>query len=70
MPARRRAHRQLKLDSSHWRRDGRPKVRYPSRAEALFAADERRAESRVSLSVYECPYCKGWHMGSRSDHSD
>jgi hypothetical protein len=65
----RRAHRPLRLDSSHWRRDGAPKVRYDSRAEALSAADERSAEAESPLSVYHCPYCRGWHMGSRAEPS-
>jgi hypothetical protein len=56
----------MALDSSHWRRDGQPKVRYGTRGEALNAAEERGAESRTRLSVYACPYCKGWHMGGRS----
>ena len=63
----RRAHRALRLDSTHWRRDGEPKVRFESRAEALGAAAERSAEADTTLGVYHCPYCRGWHMGSRSD---
>jgi hypothetical protein len=65
----RRAHRPLRLDSSHWRQDGEPKVRYGSRGEALDAAAERSAEAETTLSVYLCPYCRGWHMGSRTDES-
>jgi hypothetical protein len=65
MPRRRPPHRELALDSSHWRRDGQPKVRYDTRADAIFAADERSAESGAELNVYLCPYCGGWHMGSR-----
>src|ERR1039458_932447 len=34
---RRRVHRELALDSSHWRRDGQPKVRYATQGEALSA---------------------------------
>jgi hypothetical protein len=66
MPRRRTKHRELALDSSHWRRDGQPKVRYGSQGEALGAAEERGAEAGTKLSVYQCPYCNGWHMGSRS----
>ena len=62
MPAR-RAHRPLALGSSHWREDGQPKVRYPSRHEAGAAASVRSMDSGVELGVYECPYCRGWHMG-------
>ncbi|MDA8310065.1 MAG: hypothetical protein M0Z46_05540 [Actinomycetota bacterium] len=65
MPAR-RAHRPLALGSSHWREDGQPKVRYPSRSDALTAADERARESGTELGVYECAFCGGWHMGRRS----
>ena len=67
MPPRRSTHRELALDSSHWRKDGRAKVRYDTRAEALSAAEERRSDTGAALSVYRCPYCEGWHMGSRSE---
>ena len=63
---RRRVHRELALDSSHWRRDGQPKVRYATQGEALSAAEELGAESRTRLATYECPYCKGWHFGGRT----
>jgi hypothetical protein len=66
MPRRRAPHRELTLDSSHWRRDGQPKVTYASQGEALSAAEERTSETGTRLTVYECPYCNGWHMGSRS----
>ena len=65
MPHRRPAHRELALDSSHWRRDSRVKVRYDTQADALSAAEERGAESGAELHVYQCPYCHGWHMGGR-----
>jgi len=66
MPRRRTPHRELALDSSHWRKDGRSKTRFASRAEALAAAEERRTETSATLSVYQCPYCGGWHMGGRA----
>lgn len=66
MPRRRAPHRELALDSSHWRRDGQPKVRYATQGEALNAAEERGANTGTRLAVYQCPYCNGWHMGSRS----
>lgn len=56
-------HRPLAIDASHWRRDGQPKVRYSHRSDALLAADERSKESGTELGVYECAFCKGWHMG-------
>ena len=62
---RRSAHRPLAVDSSHWRSDGQPKVRYPTRADALAAAGERSREAGASLGVYRCAFCAGWHMGKR-----
>ncbi len=59
-------HRPLAIDASHWREDGQPKVRYPSRADALVAADERSKDSGTELGVYECAFCGGWHMGRRA----
>ncbi len=68
MPKRRpRTHRELRLDSSHWRRDGSAKVRFPSHTDALDAAAERSTEAGTTLAVYECPYCHGWHMGRRDE---
>ncbi len=58
-------HRPLALDASHWRGDGRPKVRYPTRQDALVAAEERSREWGSKLGVYECAFCGGWHMGRR-----
>lgn len=66
---RRRDYRPLGIDSSHWRRDGRPKVRYPTRADALVAADDRSRDAGAPLDVYECPFCGGWHMGKRAARS-
>jgi len=66
VPRRRAPHRELALDSSHWRRDGQAKVRYGSQGQALSAAEERGADTGARLSVYQCAYCSGWHMGSRS----
>lgn len=67
--ARRRAHRPLTIDSSHWRSDGQPKVRYAARTDALVAAEVRSRESGTPLGVYECAYCGGWHMGRRTGRS-
>ena len=66
MARHRPTHRVLSLDSSHWRKDGQPKSRYETRADALSAAQDRSRESGTPLSVYECPFCGGWHMGSRA----
>jgi len=69
MPRRARDHRPLALDASHWRDDGRAKVRYPSKHDALIAAAERTKEAGEDLGVYECAFCGGWHMGRRSGRS-
>jgi len=58
--------RPISLSGSHWREDGRAKVRYPSKAEALSAAEERGRETAISLGVYACDFCGGWHMSRRS----
>lgn len=65
MPHRRRPHRPLALDASHWRADGQPKVRFGSRSEAVSAAYERAQEAEAELGVYQCAFCQGWHMGRR-----
>jgi hypothetical protein len=70
MARRRPAHRPLAIDSSHWRADGAPKTRYPSRADALAATQERREDSGVELGAYPCDYCDGWHMGKRGGRRD
>lgn len=62
---RRRPHRPLALDASHWRADGRPKVRFASRSEALVAAHDRSHDAGAQLGVYQCAFCHGWHMGRR-----
>jgi hypothetical protein len=60
-------HRPLTLDASHWRADGQPKVRYRTRQQALSAAGERSRDAGRTLGVYECAFCRGWHMGKRRD---
>jgi hypothetical protein len=62
---RREPHRPLAIDSSHWRADGRAKVRFATRAQALVAAEDRGREAGTELGVYQCPFCGGWHMGRR-----
>ncbi len=47
-------------------RDCRRKQRYASEAEArATAAHEARATGR-ELDVYECVWCRGWHLTSRA----
>jgi len=50
---------------SHWRADGAPKSTYLTQGEALSVAEERRHETGVELSVYQCDVCAGWHMGNK-----
>jgi hypothetical protein len=63
VPPRRRVERPLSVSSSHWRADGQPKVRYPSEREAALAAADQSLEAGVTLGVYQCSFCQGWHMG-------
>ncbi len=70
MSPRRPTHRSFAVDSSHWRRDGQPKNRYRTQAEAMSAADERRWENGVELATYRCGFCDGWHMGQRRTRDD
>lgn len=42
----------------------RAKQRFPSEREADNAAYRKRMEG-VSLSIYACPWCEGWHLTSR-----
>jgi Ni/Co efflux regulator RcnB len=51
------------ISSTHWRADGAAKASYASQGEAMSAADERRWESGVELSVYRCGFCSAWHLG-------
>jgi hypothetical protein len=41
------------------------KKRYPSEAEARATADHQARASGRELSVYECPWCRGWHLSSQ-----
>jgi len=49
---------------SHFRADGNPKTAFPTQGDAVEAAEERRRESGVSLTVYQCDVCSAWHMGT------
>ena len=49
---------------AHFRADGGPKVTYRTQRDALSVADERSQDTGVSLNVYRCEYCSGWHMGN------
>ncbi len=37
------------------------KKRFNSEAKALETAEQA---TEVTLKVYKCPYCKGWHLSS------
>lgn len=67
--ARRDGARPLALDASHWREDGRPKVRYSNRTDALVAADIQSKETGAALGAYQCAFCRGWHMGRSGGRS-
>jgi hypothetical protein len=60
-------HRPLTIRSTHWRADGRAKQRYHSSREAQLAANDRSAEAGYLLHVYQCDFCKGWHMARSGD---
>ena len=51
----------------HWRADGRPKTRFPSRDEANRAALLLRLEEAADLDPYGCEFCGGWHLGNRRE---
>ncbi|HEV3133031.1 MAG TPA: hypothetical protein VGY51_13815 [Acidimicrobiales bacterium] len=51
----------------HWRADGQPKTRFPSRDEANRSALRLRLEAGADLDPYRCGFCGGWHLGNRSD---
>lgn len=67
---RRRAHVPLSVPSSHWREDGSPKNRYPSRADALAVAADRAAETGLRFGAYRCDYCDDWHIGRQLPPDD
>ena len=70
MVPRPRDHRPLAVDASHWREDGKPKVRFATEAEALVAAHERGRQAGTDLGVYRCAFCAGWHMGRRDSRRE
>jgi len=51
----------------HWREDGSPKTRYPSRDDANRSALQRRLEDGADLDPYPCSICGAWHLGRRRD---
>jgi hypothetical protein len=41
------------------------KKRYETEAEALATAHRQARATGRELNVYECPWCRGWHLSSR-----
>ena len=41
------------------------KKRYDSEADARSTAGHQARTTGRELSVYECPWCRGWHLSSR-----
>ena len=41
------------------------KTRYRTEAEARATADHQARTSGRELNVYECVWCRGWHLSSR-----
>jgi hypothetical protein len=59
----RRDPKPLNLGGTHWRADGAAKSRFSTERDAQDAAQLRWVEDKVELNVYQCEFCKGWHMG-------
>ncbi|HUY66290.1 MAG TPA: hypothetical protein VMV06_05695 [Acidimicrobiales bacterium] len=51
----------------HWRADGQPKTRFPSRDQANRSALLLRLEVAADLEPYGCELCGGWHLGNRRE---
>ncbi|NNN02764.1 MAG: hypothetical protein HKL87_02050 [Acidimicrobiaceae bacterium] len=52
--------------NGHVTREGRPKVAYRTRTEALSAAQLAWTINRADLEAYRCDYCHQWHIGGSS----
>ncbi|MBU6496495.1 MAG: hypothetical protein KGR42_08840 [Acidobacteria bacterium] len=69
MPRRRRPTR-LAVEASPWNahvtREGRPKVAYRTRTEALSSAHLAWTLHGAELDAYRCDYCHQWHIGGSS----
>lgn len=52
-----------RMVNEHFRHDGKPKVSYSTRLEAITA---RTAMGLADVQVaYECTFCGAWHLGNR-----
>ncbi len=52
--------------NAHVTREGRPKVAYRTRSEALSAAHLAWTMNQAELDAYRCEYCHQWHIGGSS----
>ncbi|HEY7931215.1 MAG TPA: hypothetical protein VIC81_03020, partial [Acidimicrobiales bacterium] len=48
---------------AHTTRDGRAKVGYATRSDALSQARQLARRDDVPMGVYQCPTCRQWHVG-------
>ncbi|MDQ3726599.1 MAG: hypothetical protein M3335_12050 [Actinomycetota bacterium] len=46
-------------------RECRRKQRYRSEAEARDVAEQQMRQGSPELKVYECIWCRGWHLARR-----
>ncbi len=49
--------------SSHFKKDGSPKVAYRTQREAQESAQATWTLHGLDLQTYRCDYCHQWHMG-------
>jgi hypothetical protein len=47
------------------RKECERKKRYASQEEARETADHQARTTGRELNVYECSWCRGWHLSSR-----
>jgi len=51
--------------AAHFTREGTPKTRYRTHAEAASAAQLAWTLDGVDLNAYRCDHCFQWHIGKR-----
>ena len=56
-----------RLIGEHFKRDGRPKHPYSSKAEAKRAALRLRGYEH-DVHVYFCQFCQQWHLATTRGH--
>jgi hypothetical protein len=57
----------LRKPRYHYRADGVPKLDYKSEDTAEKSAKRMSEKTGQSFDWYQCPKCKGWHIGKDSD---